>query len=88
MTRRTKEKRNTRLRKRRWRGTLYQEALRSIIDLLAIPQKGLDRALFVYTFFYTRCNRVALKLLSQLYTFENSANCSKMSLDSDSCRNS
>ena len=54
---------------------------------LAILQKSLDRALF-YTFLYTGFDRVAIELLSQLCTFENSTECSKISFDSDSLQNS
>ena len=53
------------------------------IDLSAILQKGLDRALFLH--FYTRCSiEWRLKLLSLWRTFENSKTCSKISFDSDS----
>ena len=44
------------------------------IDLLAILQKSLDRAIFFYTILYARFDRVALELRSQLCTFENSTN--------------
>ena len=60
----------------------------SRIDLLAILQMSLDRALFLYIFLYTRFDRVALELLSQLCKFENSAECSKISFDSDSRQDS
>ena len=50
------------------------------IDLLAIQQKSLDRALF-YTLLYERLDRVALELQSLLCTFENSTKCSEVSFD-------
>ena len=50
------------------------------MGLLAILQRSLNRALF-YTFLYARFDRVALELLSLLYTFENSTKCSKVSFD-------
>ena len=53
---------------------------RHVIDLLAILQKSLDRALFD-TFLNTRFDRVALELLSLLCTFGNSTKCSKVSFD-------
>ena len=57
------------------------------IDLLAILEKSLDRALLLYIL-YTRFDRMALELLSPSCTFENSTNCSKISFDSDSLQNS
>ena len=57
------------------------------IDLLAILQKSLDRALFLYIFI--RVVRLSgVGLLSLLCTFENSTECSKISFDSDSFQNS
>ena len=47
----------------------------SEIDLLAILQKCLDRAIFLYN---ARFDGVALELPSQLCTFENSTKCSKV----------
>ena len=54
------------------------------IDLLAILQKSLDRA----TFLYTRFDGVASELRSQLCTFENSINCNEVSFDQHSFQNS
>ena len=51
-----------------------------LIDLLAILQKSLDRAIF-YTILHTRFDRVALELRSQLCTFENSTNCNEISFN-------
>ena len=42
--------------------------IRRTIDLLAILQKSLERAIF-YTFWYARFDCMALELRSQLYTF-------------------
>ena len=56
---------------------------RYTIDLSAILQKSLDRAYFLHNL-YARLDRVALGLLSQLCTFENSAELSKLSFDFDS----
>ena len=53
------------------------------IDLVAILQKSLDRALF-YAILYARLYRVALEVLSQLCTFENSSNCIIISFDLNS----
>ena len=52
----------------------------SRIDLLAILQKSLDRAIFLYKF-NMRFDRVALQLRLQLCTFENSTNCNEISFD-------
>ena len=54
------------------------------MDLLAILQKRLDRALFLCVTF----DRVALELLSVLCRFENSTKCSKILFYSDSFQNS
>ena len=56
------------------------------IELLAILQKSLDRALFLYI--NAGLDRVALELRSLLCTFQKSTNCSKLSFDSDSFQNS
>ena len=55
-----------------------------VIDLLAILQKSLDRAIFLYNFIREvrkSGGRVALELRSQLCTFENSTNCNEISFD-------
>ena len=58
---------------------------RFLIDLLAILQKSLDRAIFVYIpFLYARLDRVALELRLQLCTFETSTKSSEISFDPDS----
>ena len=43
---------------------------------------------YFYTFLCTRFDRVALEIKSQLCTFENSTEFSKLSFDSDSSLNS
>ena len=53
------------------------------IDLLAILQKSLDRAIFLYIL-YARLDRVALELLTLLFTFENSTKCNEISFDPNS----
>ena len=61
------------------------EVKKLTIDLLAILQNGLDRALFLYIIAH---DRVALELLSQLCKFENSTECNKISFDSYSFQSS
>ena len=50
------------------------------IDLLAIQERAWIERYF-YTFLYVRFDRVTLELLSLLWTFENSAECSKLLID-------
>ena len=50
------------------------------IDLLAILQKSLDRAIFCLIS-YPRFDRVALEPRSQLCTSETSTNCNEISFD-------
>ena len=50
------------------------------MDLLAILQKAWIERYF-YTVSYTRFDRVALELRSQLCTFETSTNCNEKSFD-------
>ena len=54
----------------------------SAIELLAILEKGLERALFL-CILYARFDRVALELLSLLCTFENSTKYYEISFDPD-----
>ena len=62
---------------------LVLSTIKHLIDLSAILQKSLDRAVF-YTILYARFDRVALEVPSLLCTFENSSNCIITSFDSDS----
>ena len=57
------------------------------IDLSAIQQKSLDRALLLYIFI-CEVRLSALELLSLLYTFENSTKCDEISFDLDFFSNS
>ena len=61
----------------------FTELKKVSIDLLAILEKSLDRAIFLYNL-YARLDRVALELRSQLCKFENSTNCNEISFYSHS----